>query len=210
MKQMKQEKEARRLDFWSAITPIVVVLLTAISTFLITVVFRPQRNDRLESQYRKVLAPLHLLLFFGNDNFTKAINNPEQYKEIERIITDNYYMVPQALQRSWNERRLDEFARGVEVCFNLAAMKLGYYQNDYWIKKHYKKIQRLKDVEAYLRKKATNDRRVPCAVIISMIIMSAFLLARISLDSSNGISIFYIALLFALWIIVAISAIRKS
>ena len=116
------EQTLTLIELWKAFSPLVVAIFTAIGTYTITVATRPQRNDRLDNQYQKVLAPLHRLLHFGSEHGVIHREN-----EIEAILVENYHLIPQSIIEDWSRRSEDrDFVDAIDNCFRYAASRLGY------------------------------------------------------------------------------------
>ena len=201
-------------ELWTAIQPIVVVIVTAISTYIITIVTRPQRNDKLENQYQKVLAPLHRILYFGCD-YDEAVNDPQKHKEIEQIMVDNYFLVPPPISKSWNAESYEQFAKYVSLCFYLAAKQLGYTQNNEWIRKHKKSIERLKNIEALLRRKTFRDKSllIPIAILAAMMTSQIVFTVRdlaLRPEYTGAIDIFILVLSACILLVLTFCAIVLS
>jgi len=130
--------EATRIQVWLAISPVVILLITQIFNYLDkrATVRKPQQHNKLEDQYQKVLAPLHRLLRFGGDDIS------EKREAIEKVLTDNYFLVPQPIIESWGQDDYQQFKQHIDNSFQVAANRLGYAQIKLKVsKQEHKQIQ---------------------------------------------------------------------
>jgi len=172
----------------TTISPFVILIITQFCGFIVLRynLRKPQRQSKLDERYQKVLAPLHQLLFFSS-NYEHNVDDPQLISQVEQILADYYYLAPQLMIFSWNAKNYEKFADQVAIYFNLAFKELGYTQQDAWMKKvakmierkkitTVKRIERLTKIEAYLRKAASRQRRISILVILYTGLYLIFLL----------------------------------
>jgi len=101
---------------WMVFVPIMGVMITASVAYLVG---RPRWYAKLDEQYQKVWAPLHRLLNWPE-------KTEERDKEIEKLLYDNYQLVPQDIVKLWQNNSFNRFKAEVGSGFKYAARRLGY------------------------------------------------------------------------------------
>lgn len=110
-------------------TTVLVALISNILVFAVTKINNKtdKKNSISEEQYTKIFAPIHKLIYFNMD----TINNDElKYELIEKIISDNYHIVPVNIRNKYiSARNLNsaiDFEKSIDIVFRYLSSVLGY------------------------------------------------------------------------------------
>lgn len=108
-------------------TTVLVALISNILMFALTKHSNNGMTKRSisEEQYIKIFAPIDKLLYFD------CYSELEKYNIITKIISDNYYIVPENIRISYssigrNFEGLNDFEYDVLTCFKYLSSTLGY------------------------------------------------------------------------------------
>lgn len=108
------------------------VLVTLISNTLVYLLTKQNNRDITkrsisEKQYIKIFAPIDKLFYFNK------LSDKEKYKKITKIISNNYYIVPESIRVSYSnidekdfKKTLSDFQSDATDCFKYLSSMLGY------------------------------------------------------------------------------------
>lgn len=126
-------------------TTVLVALISNILVFAVTKINNKtdKKNSISEEQYTKIFAPIHKLIYFNMD----TVDNDElKYELIEKIISDNYHIVPVNIRNKYmavqDVDSAEEFEKSIDIVFRYLSSVLGYSKEKLSIKerKQAKKI----------------------------------------------------------------------
>lgn len=110
-------------------TTVLVALISNILVFAVTKINNKtdKKNSISEEQYTKIFAPIHKLIYFNMD----TINNDElKYELIEKIISDNYQIVPANIRDNYIDTEdtdnAKNFEENIDIVFRYLSSVLGY------------------------------------------------------------------------------------
>lgn len=110
-------------------TTVLVALISNILVFAVTKINNKtdKKNSISEEQYTKIFAPIHKLIYFNMD----TINNDElKYELIEKVISDNYHIVPVNIRNKYisvqDVDSAEEFEKSIDIVFRYLSSVLGY------------------------------------------------------------------------------------
>ncbi len=109
-------------------TTIFVAIFTNILVYAMSKLDNKKQNDKsiLDNQYKQIFAPINKILFYDISD-GKSI----QYSEIDKILSENYYLIPKSILNSFSniddiENDMESFKNDISTCFQYLSSILGY------------------------------------------------------------------------------------
>lgn len=121
----------------AAVVSVIGMIITLFNTRYTTL--KPNSVNVLSEQYKKVFAPLHMLLFFS-----EHLSQEERKEAVLNCLTENYELVPSEIIECFNKEQTAilkikenpdlkfesnySFEELIDECYKTAKSKLGYTQ----------------------------------------------------------------------------------